>query len=300
MTMVFRCPGCDAQPLSMTEAGGTCPRCGARYPRVRGVLRFVTSEHYSGSFGYQWNRFARTQLDSANGTTRSRDAFVEKTGWRLEDLRGLRILDAGCGMGRFAEVCADAGAEVHGIDLSSAVDAAAANLGSRPNVSIHQADILNLPFAPGTFDRIYSLGVLHHTPDTRRAFLSLVPLLKPGGEIAIWVYDSSLRYVMAGSLLWRHLTTRLPQPTLLKLCRLAVPMYHVHRLPLLGFLTRRALPTSMDDLPDWRWLDTFDWYAPHFQYKHSLPEVRGWFEEAGLTAISHQAFPVSVRGTRPA
>ena len=134
-------------------AGWKCPACGAAFPIIDGVARFVASEHYTGSFGYQWNTFAQAQLDSANGTTRSKDTFVEKTGLSLESLRGKRVLDAGCGMGRFAEVCINAGAEVHAIHLSTAVEAAARNLGHHPNVSFYQADIMNLPFADGTFRR---------------------------------------------------------------------------------------------------------------------------------------------------
>jgi SAM-dependent methyltransferase len=159
--------------------------------------------------------------------------FLQKTGWALESLRGARVLDAGCGMGRFAEVCADAGAEVHCVDLSSAVEAAAKNLGHQPNVKVYQADILRLPFADRTFDYIYSIGVLHHTPDTRAAFSQLIRLLKPlkpGGRIAIWVYSSRLRLLL-GSEMLRPLTSRLPKQTLMTLTRVAKPLYYLHKLP---------------------------------------------------------------------
>jgi SAM-dependent methyltransferase len=285
--------------LQRIDSGWSCATCGASYPIVAGVARFVSSEHYVGSFGYQWNTFAKAQLDSANGTTRSRDTFEEKTGWRADSVRGLRVLDAGCGMGRFAEVCADAGADVHAIDLSTAVEAASRNLGHRANLSFYQADIMNLPFADATFDAIYSLGVLHHTTDTRQAFMSLIRLLKPGGRISIWVYSTKLRLMFGGELL-RVFTPRLPKPLLLKACRVAVPLYHVHRIPLLGMLTTALLPTSLNPDPEWRWLDTFDWYSPTYQWKHSFGEVEGWFREAGLTDIQRERFPVSVRGVRAA
>jgi len=295
--MTLTCPGCGAGPLDRRGAGWTCPQCAVEYPVVDSVARFVSSEHYVGSFGYQWNTFAKSQLDSANKTTRSRDTFEEKTGWPLESLRGLRVLDAGCGMGRFAEVAAEAGADVHAVDLSSAVDAAARNLGHRSTLSFYQADIMNLPFADGTFDAIYSLGVLHHTTNTRRAFLSLIRLLKPGGRIAIWVYSTKLRLMFGGELL-RTFTPRLPKPLLLNACRVAVPLYHVHRIPLLGIVTTALLPTSLNPDPEWRWLDTFDWYSPTYQWKHTYVEVEGWFREAGLTEIRRERFPVSVRGVR--
>jgi ubiquinone/menaquinone biosynthesis C-methylase UbiE len=262
-----------------------------------GVARFVSSEHYVGSFGYQWNAFAKAQLDSANGTTRSRDMFVEKTGFPLDTLRGKTVLDAGCGMGRFAEVCIQAGADLHAIDLSTAVEAAARNLGHHPNASFYQADIMNLPFADNTFDVVYSIGVLHHTPDTKRAFLSLTRLVKPGGRIAIWVYSTKLKLMFGGELL-RMVTPRLSKPMLLKASKVAIPLYHVHRLPLVGRITTALLPTSLNPDPEWRWLDTFDWYSPRYQWKHTYEEVEGWFREAGLVNISREPFPVSVRGVR--
>ena len=296
--MVLTCVMCQAVGLDKKKRGWACPACGHLYPVVDGVARFVPAEIYADSFGFQWKRFAQTQLDSANGTTRSRDTFVEKTGWSLEELQGKRVLDVGCGMGRFAEVAADAGAEVYGVDLSRAVDAAYANLGSRPNVHVFQADVMNLPFAQESFDFIYSIGVLHHTPDTRAAFLRLPGLLKPGGVIAIWVYSSTTENLQMSEWL-RKLTPKLPQPWLLATCRIAAPMYHLHRLRGIGRLTRRALPTSMNEDPRWRWLDTFDWYAPTYQWKHTFDEVEGWFEGAGLEAVKQLDFPVAVTGTRP-
>ena len=253
---------------------------------------------YTDSFGFEWNRFSRTQLDSANGTRRSRDAFVEKTGWTLAELRGRRVLDAGCGMGRFSEIAADAGADVHAVDLSEAVIAARKNLGGRPNVHVYRADIMALPFKEQTFDFIYSIGVLHHTPNTKRAFMSLVPLLRPGGQIAIWVYAKQSP-VMIGSDILRLVTPHLPKQLLLRLARVAVPLYRVHQIRRLGALSAVLLPTSIDPDPEWRWLDTFDWYSPRYQWKHTYPEVEGWFQEAGLVDVARGPFPVSVRGRRP-
>ena len=296
--MQLRCVKCSGGSVALNGNAWVCLHCAARFEIVLGVARFVDSQAYTGSFGFQWNHFAKSQLDSANGTTRSRDTFLEKTGFALEELRGKRILDAGCGMGRFAEIVAAAGAEVHAVDLSAAVDAAHDNLDGRGNITFYQADILNLPFAEGTFDYIYSIGVLHHTPNTRRAFQRLAPLLRPGGRIAIWVYSTKLR-LMIGSEIIRPLTSRLPKPLLLELCRIAKPLYHVHRLPVVGLATSALLPTSLNAEPEWRWLDTFDWYSPRYQFKHTNDEVAGWFREAGLIDLVPLSVPVSMSGRRP-
>ena len=293
----MKCVKCGTSGLQRDTAAWACPACSASYPIVGGTSRFVSSEHYVGSFGYQWNTFAQSQLDSANGTTRSRDMFVEKTGFPLDTLAGTRVLDAGCGMGRFSEVCIQAGADLHAVDLSSAVEAAARNLGHHRNASFYQADIMNLPFDDATFDVVYSIGVLHHTTDTRKAFLSLTRLLKPGGRIAIWVYSTRLRLMFGGELL-RLVTPHIPKPMLLKASKLAIPLYYLHQIPVVGKLSTHILPTSLNPDPEWRWLDTFDWYSPRYQWKHTYQEVEGWFREAGLTEIRAEPVPVSVRAVR--
>src|SRR5207249_378637 len=242
-TVQLKCLECGGNGLQRSGPRFECRSCAAAYPIVDGIPRFVDSEQYSGSFGFQWRRFARTQLDSANNDRSSRDTFVEKTGWPTDTLTGCTVLDAGCGMGRFAEVCADAGADVHAVDLSRAVEAAAANLCGRPNVWLYQADIMNLPFADESFDFIYSIGVLHHTPDTRTAFSRLPRLLKPGGRLAVWVYSSRLR-ALIGSEVLRLFTPHVPKRWLLQACRIAVPLYHVHRLSVVVRMTYVLLTTS--------------------------------------------------------
>lgn len=139
--------------------------------------------------------------------------------------------------------------------------------------------------------------MLHHTRSTREAFLKLVPLLRPGGTIAIWVYSTELRLYLGGEIL-RPLTSRLPRGLLMSLAWLARPMYHVHRLPTVGVVTQTLIPTSMNPDPLWRWLDTFDWYSPRYQWKHTYEEVEEWFKDAGLVRVERGPFPVSVRGTR--
>jgi ubiquinone/menaquinone biosynthesis C-methylase UbiE len=281
-------------------AGSLSCATGHVFPIAGGIPRFA-GDTYAASFGFQWNRFSTTQLDSANGTTESRDTFLEKTGLALEDLRGKRVLDVGCGMGRFLEIVADAGAEVVGIDLSSAVDAARRNLKSRQNVSILQADVFRLPFADESFDLIYSIGVLHHTPDTRVAFLQLPRFLRPGGRISIWVYSARLRAFVLSPVV-RQITKRVSAPTLLKLCEIARPwggFLRKVRSRNLRFLLHMGLNISVHPNPEWRVLDTFDWYSPHFQHMHTRAEVHTWFREGGLTNIRDLAIPVALTGVKP-
>ena len=205
------------------------------------------------------------------------------------------MLDVGVGSGRFAEIAADHGARVVGIDLSRAVDAAAENLGDRALIA--QADLFRPPFADGTFDVVYSIGVLHHTPSTASAVRALAPLVKPGGTLAIWVYGRAAWYRMAD--LYRHLTTRMSDRSLYRLSGILASLYPLQQLPVVGRPLRFLLPVSSQADREWRVLDTFDWYAPRYQWKHTKSEVVGWFRDLGFESIEVLGPEVSVRGRRP-
>jgi SAM-dependent methyltransferase len=97
-------------------------------------------------------------------------------------LEGRRVLDAGCGMGRWSYVVAKSGARyVVGFDLHDGVHAARALTRETGRVSLLKANVFALPFRPASFDSIISIGVLHHTGDTIGAIRGLLPLLRPGG-----------------------------------------------------------------------------------------------------------------------
>ncbi len=168
-----------------------------------------------------------------------------------------------------------------GIDLSFAVEAAYKNIGRRENVHIIQGDIFHLPFKKEVFDIVYSIGVLHHTPNTKDAFMSLVPFLKEKGIFAVYVYSSHNPWYRAADK-YRKVTTRMPLRLVYYLSALAIPLYYVYKIfPFLSLF----LPINLHPNPRWRWLDTFDWYTPKYQWKHTYPEVFSWFKEAGFENI---------------
>jgi SAM-dependent methyltransferase len=242
------------------------------------------------AYGLQWNRYRIVRAEEDRAT------FANRTGLGPAELAGRLVLDAGCGMGRYARVAADSTARlVVGMDLSLAVSAARDLTSGRPNVSIVRGDLLRLPFAPGTFDLIYSLGVLDHTPDPRAAFLGLAALLKPGGRIAIWVYPRERPIVEAVMDIQRAVSTRLPLRVLEPLCRIAAPIGGFKRrlmssrrwlIQRLGVAVHLAtIGVSMHPDPEVRVCDTLDWYAPRYLSRHSTEEVAGWFAEAGLVDV---------------
>jgi SAM-dependent methyltransferase len=301
---LLRCTACQTS-LEEQPDGYLCPSCGRKFPVVRGVLRFVEAHSYADSFGYQWHKFDQTQLDQGGRTLSDRD-FRRKTGLKPEDLKGKLVLDVGCGMGRFAEVATHWGARVVGIDLSAAAEVAARNLADREFVAL-QADVFTLPFAPESFDYIYSMGVLHHTPDCEKAFKTLPQYLRPGGGIAIWLYSGYNKWYRFSDI-YRKFTHRLSAPVLHGILRVAVPFFYwldrgLRAIPLLGRplagLIHHVFPVNRHPNAEMRVLDTFDWYSPKYQSKHTYEQVFRWFEDSGLKDLSVGELSIGVRGRKP-
>ena len=172
------------QDGEITRGSLQCSKCRRQYPILGSIPRFVTTDAYVSTFSFEWKRWRRTQFDTASRHT-SLATFQKSTGREPADLARKVVLDAGCGAGRYMDLAAQASAQVVGVDLSLAVEVAHENLGGWSNCHFVQADLLHLPFPARTFDFIYSIGVLHHTPNPRESFARLVPALRPGGEIAI-------------------------------------------------------------------------------------------------------------------
>lgn len=286
------------------------------YPIRDGIPRFVPSDQYTGSFGLQWNRYATVQLDSRNGTTYSRDRFLDETRWNSDSLAGRWVLDGGCGCGRFAEVAADLGANVVALDYSSAVDAARKNLGAHPNAHFVQGDLLNPPFRRNAFDFAYSIGVLQHTPDPAAALRAVIGLVGPGGAFALTIYGRRWYTPFNAKYVIRPLTRRIPPKLLLAMVRGSMPALFpitdvLYRIPGLGRLARFAIPVAnyVDKTGftrDQRYaeceLDTFDMLAPRFDAPMTVNEVRDALEDAGVDphAVTFLTeAPVNVVGRTP-
>ncbi len=229
----------------------------------------------------------------------SLDTAKELRELKPEELEGRRVLDVGCGAGRFAEVALGFGGRVVAVDRSLAVEAALDNLGDRPGLDVVQADLLALPFAPGSFDFVYCFGVLQHTPDPRRAFLSLPPLLAEGGRLVVDIYPRLWRNRLWPKYWLRPLTSRLSPATLDRLVSIAFPLLYpvsltLGRVPRFGRLLRYLVPVAnyegvypldAQQLREWALLDTIDMLGPRYDKPQTADALRVWFVEAGLADV---------------
>jgi SAM-dependent methyltransferase len=216
---------------------------------------------------------------------RVRRYFLEPLRMDLGRLRELVVLDAGCGNGSQSAAYTQYVGHVIAIDLSQSVV-----LGEqlrrkleesrRAKLQFIQADLQRPPLAPRSVDVIHSAGVLHHTPDTRATFRTLVPLLRSGGTFYLWVYRyEPLVTPLVNAL--RMVTTRTAPDTLATLCRAMAPMFQL-LTRILSVLKVRSYPRMARREATLALMDIF---GPPYAHYHSTPEVIRWFEAEGFVDV---------------
>jgi SAM-dependent methyltransferase len=201
----------------------SCKKCSREYKIVDGVPRFADlakieedKAETAENFGWQWTHF-----------TQENEQYAEQfLGWLQpvtpDFFEDKIVLEGGCGKGRHTILASKWGAkEVVGIDLGDGVESAFAATRHLPNVHIVQCDVYRLPFRR-VFDYAFSVGVLHHTPDPKRAFTSLAGRVKKGGHISAWVYGAEnnewiTKYVDP---VREGFTSKISQPVLYQLSKL--------------------------------------------------------------------------------
>lgn len=136
------------------------------------------------SFGEEWQAFGQFTDDDISqvGATYFDIVRPEMLG------PDKSAIDFGCGTGRWTKYLHDKVASVTAVDPSDAILVAAEMLADAKNVHLYRASIDNLPFADDAFDFGFSLGVLHHIPDTAKAMRSCVQTIKPGGYFLVYLY----------------------------------------------------------------------------------------------------------------
>lgn len=312
---VFCCPNCrnslkiigirESDKDSGEVLGGTvaCINCNSAYPIIKSIPRFVNQDTYASSFGYQWKKFSRTQFEKRQRQD-AESRFYITTNWP-KDLRGRVILEAGCGAGQFSGIALDTGAEVYSFDVTEAVEVTLNNIASsnlRAHHHLFQADIYKIPLPYGMFDKIFCLGVLQHCPDVKKAYLSLVPFLKPGGELVVDCYLSqplkdifNLKYLLRPFFKWWKASW------LFLFCRVAISVaYDIKSLfakvPLVGEFISGLVPIgplnygpdyqfSVPEIKEIKTLSMFDMLSPKYDKPQRISTFRKWMEGAGLEIL---------------
>jgi SAM-dependent methyltransferase len=290
---IISCPNCEGEfrleseiPEGDEIVSGSlkCRDCEAAYPVQDGLPVVLEKDPQTRrtqkAFERQWiwQRAGYFEDDTIYGQPEDEELSDFKSAFNLPDLGNLSgglVLDAGCGSGRLTKNigCEAKGSQVIGIDISGSARVAHNRCKDLPNVHIIQCDLTRPPFRRGTFDYVWCEGVIHHTPDSRRAFEKLDDLLCSGGMLYIWVYPcyKISPYRIARDMMWKPYA--LPaQAVYCVSWVLSLPLCaSLKCLRLAGLVKRdRKLRTLV--------FQFFDNLSPEYQHRHSKEEVRSWFD----------------------
>jgi SAM-dependent methyltransferase len=238
------------------------------------------------SFSAQWAEYDHEAEDKTWGQTLEKriEDFLRMVDMSPAELRGKRVLDAGCGNGMLSRAITDFGCEVVAADLSDSVVAAHRHFENQGNGRTHfvQADVMKPPFRPRAFDIVFCAGVIIVTPDSRRTFDEVIKAVAPGGYLFVWVYwrERGMKYRIKTAL--RRWLSPLP----LSAKRLISAAFTAQALAR-GHLTKLLRREGAEEPTRWReaYLVQHDFFTPRYRWEHTEEEVHGWYRDHGFTDI---------------
>jgi SAM-dependent methyltransferase len=274
------------------------------FPHKNGAYRIVQDDNYTQNFGYQWNKFTATQIDSAqNNSQISYNRFFAQTGWDKEDLQNKNMLEVGSGAGRFSQIVLDhTKANLFSVDYSNAVEANFKNNGHHQNrLQLFQASVYEMPFAKAQFDKVFCFGVIQHTPDVKKTVQSILEMAKPGGEVIIDFYCVNGWWTkVQAKYIFRPITKKWSHEKLLKKIEKNIDWMisaskFFNKIGI-GALTNRFIPIcdikgtmpqglTKQELREWCILDTFDMFSPEYDQPQKIATVKSWFEQNGMEQV---------------
>jgi ubiquinone/menaquinone biosynthesis C-methylase UbiE len=293
----------NQSPLKLTTEG-LMENNNNVFPFVKGAYRIVKDDNYTENFGYQWNKFTKTQIDSAQSNSNiSHNRFFAQSNWDKENLDGKTMLEVGSGAGRFTQIVLDhTKADLYSVDYSNAVEANHRNNGHHNDrLKLFQASVYEMPFAKGQFDKVFCFGVIQHTPDVKKTVQSILEMAKPGGQVIIdfycvngWWSKIQAKYI------FRPITKKWSHEKLLnkieKNIDWMIAASHFFNKIGLGKITNRFIPIcdikgtmprglTKQELREWCILDTFDMFSPAYDQPQTIKNVTKWFNENGMEQV---------------
>lgn len=253
-------------------------------------LDFVTVE----GFGEEWDHYDQAGLTAEELNTAFERYFAVFPWDRLPaDARGF---DLGCGSGRWAGLVAPRVGRLHCIDASAkALNVARRNLAGVQNCEFHHASVDSIPLADGSMDFGYSLGVLHHVPDTAAGIRSCVAKLKPGAPFLLYLYyafdnrSAWFRNLWRLSDVGRRGISRLPAGPRIAVTKLIAAGLYWPLARFSAVAERMGANVSSFPLSYYRRhsfytmrTDALDRFGTRLEHRYTASQIRAMMEGAGL------------------
>jgi SAM-dependent methyltransferase len=275
---LLACPACRGD-LDDADEALTCQGCGRTWESPDGIPRLRLEVAGQTDVVRQFYDAAPFPGYPPNDSLTWLRARAERSAFaRLLDASipgDARIAEIGCGTGQMSLYLARADRTIVALDLARAslrLGARAAERYGVDRILFVEADLGRLPLRKGAFDVVYCSGVLHHTPDPRAAFAHIAEAARPGGTIVIGLYNR-----------W----ARLP----LRLRRLVARLTRYRWVPFDPVLRERGSEPERREA----WLR--DQYRHPEEHRHSVAEVRRWFDANGIDYVS--TYPSTLIGAEP-
>lgn len=248
-------------------------------------------------FGDEWTRFDQSAL-SEDERREIFEKYFHIFDWSALPA-GAQGFDAGCGSGRWAACVAPRVGRLHLVDASDrALAVARRNLADRSNVAFHHASVDRIPLAPASMDFGYSLGVLHHIPDTAAGLRACVIRLKPGAPFLLYLYyalDNRPRWfrgIWRASDLLRRVVSGLPMPARYAVSQVAAAAVYWPLARTAALAERAGLGVASFPLAFYRdrsfytmRTDALDRLGTRLERRFTRPEMQRLMEDAGLERL---------------
>ncbi len=273
------------------------------------IYNFVKAEENSNidvetvkSFGEEWIKFDHFEESEVELAKEVYFDVVTESMLNRDSI----VMDMGCGTGRWTKYACKRAKFVEAIDPSDAVISAAKLLSAESNVRITQAEVSSIPFPDDSFDFVFSLGVLHHIPDTAQAMIDTVKKLKPGGHFLVYLYykveerSFLFRSIFFLSNILRNIVYRLPGSIKRFACDLLAIFIYLPFILLskviraiFGEGAMKKIPLSFYHDKSWNIIrnDALDRFGTPLEQRFNKKEIASMMEASGLKDIKFSNNP---------
>jgi ubiquinone/menaquinone biosynthesis C-methylase UbiE len=248
-------------------------------------------------FGDEWSRFDQSALSEMELEQIFEQYFAIFPWTSLPD--NSTGFDLGCGSGRWARLVADRVGQLHCIDASEkALNIARMRLSDKSNCVFHHASVDAIPHADGSMDFGYSLGVLHHVPDTQEGITACVRKLKPGAPFLLYLYYAFDNRPLWFIILWklsdfiRLLISRLPHTLRYWTTQIIAGILYYPLARTAAIFEKAGLDVSSFPLSYYRnqsfytmRTDALDRFGTRLEQRYTAKEIKKMMEDAGLERI---------------
>jgi ubiquinone/menaquinone biosynthesis C-methylase UbiE len=263
------------------------------------VARNNVDETVAAGFGHEWSTF---QQDERHLSASEREAMFQSY-FRIfpwERLPDNPVgLDVGCGSGRWSVMVAPRVGHLHLLDASpDALAVARNNLSQAPNTTFHLASVGNIPLQDDSLDFAFSLGVLHHVPDTLSAIKQVAMKLKRGAPFLVYLYYAFdnrpwwFKAVWKLSNLFRILICKLPASLKLVVSQIIAALIYWPLARAAALVERAGLPTELIPLEAYRHrsfyvmrTDAYDRFCTSLEKRFTRGQIERMFLDAGFAHI---------------